>query len=178
MEIRINICDAYNTTIIKNVNTIDEVKDVIKNEIKRFGMTEFNYCWKADGRSLMVYDDEDIVDKCSDADEVVEMMAERIEKFGVAMVWSIVFDEAKGYGTQYEVYVFDMENENYPFVVGGDGEGESTEDALRAAYDLIEQGEEHGTTIEAVAWAIKSAVDGQAKTVKEAVEIAKSEWYK
>lgn len=176
MEIRINICDAYNTTIIKNANNIDEVKEVIKNEIEKFGMTVFNYCWKEDGRSLMVFDDEDVVDECNDVNKVVEMMGERIEKFGTAMVWSIVFDEEKGYGTQYEIYVFDTENVAYNKTVGI--AEESMEDGLRSVYELIIEGADHGTTVEAIYEAINSAIHREANTVSEAVAIGMSEWYK
>lgn len=176
MEIRINICDINNTTIIKNANTIDEVKEIIRNEIEKFGMTVFNYCWKADGRSLMVYDDEDVVDECNDVNEIVEMMGERTEKFGVAMVWSIVFDEAKGYGTQYEVYVFDMENETYNKSVGI--VETDIEDGLNAVKEFLNEGNECGTVVEAVYWAIKAALNGEANTIYDAINIGESEWYK
>lgn len=122
MEIRINIGDRYCTTVTKFVNNIEEVKDVLKDEFATFGMTAFNYCWKEDGRSLIVFDDEEIVSECNDVNDVVEMMAERIGQFGNAMVWSIVFDEEKGYGTQYEIYVYDMDNAFYRNLIGADKE--------------------------------------------------------
>ena len=52
------------------------------------------------------------------------------------------------------------------------------ENEMNAVLNFVREGEEHGTIVEAIHWAIKSALSGEAKTVEEAVALAESEWYK
>lgn len=112
MEIRFTRTDK-DFSLIKYKDSIDEMKDVIKEGISKYGLTDFNYHWREDGSCWKVFDDEDIVNECHSADEMVEMMAERVKKFGTAMVWSVVWNEDHSVGVEYEINVWDMNNEAY-----------------------------------------------------------------
>ena len=43
---------------------------------------------------------------------------------------------------------------------------------------FLEEGQEHGTTVEALYYAFRAILDGEAKTIQEALETGASEWYK
>jgi hypothetical protein len=49
---------------------------------------------------------------------------------------------------------------------------------LSAVSEFLEMGKLHGTTSEAIYWAITAALTGEAHTVEEALEQGASEWYK
>lgn len=53
-----------------------------------------------------------------------------------------------------------------------------TDVGLTAVTKFLELGELHGTTPEAIYWAITAALTGEAHTVEEALELGASEWYK
>ncbi len=43
---------------------------------------------------------------------------------------------------------------------------------------FLEEGQEHGTTVEALYYAFRAILDGEAKTIQEALETGASEWFK
>ena len=43
---------------------------------------------------------------------------------------------------------------------------------------FLEEGQEHGTTVEALYYAFRAILDGEAKTLQEALDTGASEWYK
>lgn len=43
---------------------------------------------------------------------------------------------------------------------------------------FLRDGEDHGTVVEAMYYALKAALTGEATTVEEALQIGASEWYK
>lgn len=43
---------------------------------------------------------------------------------------------------------------------------------------FLEEGQEHGTVVEALYYAFRAILDGEAKTLQEALETGAGEWYK
>ena len=53
-----------------------------------------------------------------------------------------------------------------------------TDVGLSAVSEFLEMGKIHGTTAEAIYWAITAALTDEAHTVEESLEQGASEWYK
>ena len=53
-----------------------------------------------------------------------------------------------------------------------------TDTGLTAVSEFLETGKLHGTTAEAIYWAITAAISGEAHTVEEALVQGANEWYK
>lgn len=49
---------------------------------------------------------------------------------------------------------------------------------LLQVTSFLHEGMDHGTAIEAIYYALKAALTGEARTISEALEIGASEWYK
>lgn len=44
--------------------------------------------------------------------------------------------------------------------------------------NFLREGQEHGTTVEALYYAFRAILDGEAQTIGEALKTGASEWYK
>ena len=49
---------------------------------------------------------------------------------------------------------------------------------LLQVTNFLHEGMDHGTVVEAMYYALKAALTGEARTISEALEIGASEWYK
>lgn len=49
---------------------------------------------------------------------------------------------------------------------------------LLQVKDFLHEGMDHGTVVEAMLYALKAALSGEATTVEDALYIGASEWYK
>ena len=49
---------------------------------------------------------------------------------------------------------------------------------LLQVTSFLHEGMDHGTVVEALYYALKAALTGEARTISEALEIGASEWYK
>lgn len=49
---------------------------------------------------------------------------------------------------------------------------------LMQVADFLQEGMDHGTVVEAMHYALKAALTGEATTVEDALYVGASEWYK
>ena len=54
----------------------------------------------------------------------------------------------------------------------------TTEEKIKMVQKFMKTAETHGTTIEAVTSALDAAVNGEARSIEEALDTGASEWFK
>ena len=160
----IRIYESYNAGNYEAIiaKDYDEMRSVLRNKFKEVDNKYFNYFWLKDGLCASVFG----VGECEeDTEKMLDMVTERLEKFGEC------------------IFLYDVRSMVVEIYLD-----ESVEDArqknkqIEKEMDLVDMfildADEHGTIVEAVYTAIKSALNGEAKSVEEALNIAKDEWYK
>lgn len=96
-------------------DSIDVMKNIVKENIVKFGINEFEYCWTNKGESFNVWGDGELrfEAETTDTEKMVELIGERVEKFGYAIVIGHAWNDDHTEGKKYDINVWDFENEAY-----------------------------------------------------------------
>ena len=110
MEIKF---ESTNFRATFEANSIDEMKNILRKNITEHGINEFEYCWDENGDCFNVWGDEETSVETTDTEKMIELIGERVEKFGRAMVVSYAWNEERTEGVIYDINVWDFDNEAY-----------------------------------------------------------------
>lgn len=105
--------ESTNFKAVFEANNIDDMKNAIMENIAKHGINEFEYCWNEKGECFDVWGDRETSVETTDAEKTVELIGERVEKFGRAMVMAYAWNEDHTEGVVYDIHVWDFDNDVY-----------------------------------------------------------------
>lgn len=148
------------------VNNYDEIRAVIKSELKDAKNLEFSYCWLEDGICDVCGEDEVYE---TDIEKMLDMAIDFFKKFNHC-IFSYTELGLDGKIIRIELYT----DEYLKKVQAEYNEQKAVEDFFNEGMERPE----HISIVGAIQCAIKSALSGEAKSVEEAIAIAKDKWFR